>query len=518
MAAVFPLDTTKPWTFNGVTYEYDATEDRWFVISTNKTDFVDDNLETLNRDVDVINTTIDQEIENRTSLLNAAAAKNNQQDAAILELDQRLDAISDASGTLLFKGRYQYVLEKSEEACNEVYLACLIEAAGDPVAAGQCSTVHATCTAGIDDPYPAGSFTTKGATNVIADIEEFVIQGVDLDGQLIDWIGIAEVDDYLEFLDTGDGDTALYQVIEEPKIANTERSMRVKFIRETGLGDSKFNLQSVYTIRVFKAKQGIDIIEADDRYVARPYTVLFSDTPPVEGDSVNGVLRNGELWYDTQNLELFVWNNNAWVTAAKPPSQDVVIAEVISDVDRLMEESAGHASAINSLVSDLATENNIYYSDDAPTGDFTGTLRNGDIWIDSDDLTIKFYSGGVWVNPDRQVGGDYLEKSGGFMTGDIDMTGGPEPGANIYMHNNAFIRFGWGSTPATLYGGYVFMRDENIFEIGAYNDNILRFKGSSEFISSPQVPEPTDDTHASTKKYVDDRIAELEARITALGG
>ena len=35
MAAVFPLDTTKPWTFNGVTYEYDATEDRWFVVSTN---------------------------------------------------------------------------------------------------------------------------------------------------------------------------------------------------------------------------------------------------------------------------------------------------------------------------------------------------------------------------------------------------------------------------------------------------------------------------------------------------
>ena len=63
-----------------------------------------------------------------------------------------------------------------------------------------------------------------------------------------------------------------------------------------------------------------------------------------------------------------------------------------------------------------------------------------------------------------------------------------------------------------------FMRNENVFEIGAYSDKILRFKGSPEFVSSPQVPEPTDDTHASTKKYVDDRIAELEARITALGG
>ena len=66
------------------------------------------------------------------------------------------------------------------------------------------------------------------------------------------------------------------------KIFNTERSIRVKFIRETGLGDSKFNLQSEYTIRVFKSKQGIDIIEADERYVSRPYTVLFSDNPPAD--------------------------------------------------------------------------------------------------------------------------------------------------------------------------------------------------------------------------------------------
>ena len=133
MAAVFPLDTTKPWTFNGVTYEYDAIEDRWFVISTNKTDFVDDSLETLTRDTNDINIRIDEEIENRNLILQASAEKNNQQDAAILELDQRLDAISDASGTLLFKGRYVYALEKSEDACNEAYLACLIEAGGDPI-------------------------------------------------------------------------------------------------------------------------------------------------------------------------------------------------------------------------------------------------------------------------------------------------------------------------------------------------------------------------------------------------
>ena len=354
------------------------SEDRWFVISTNKTDFVDDSLETLTKDLSDQNDRFDEELENRNALLQQAAEKNNQQDAAILELDQRVDAISESSGTLLFKGRYQYVLEKSEDACNEVYLACLIEAAGDPLLAGQCSQVHAACVAAIDDPYPEGSFTTRGATNVIADIEEFVIQGTDLDGQLIDWIGIAEVGDYLEFLDTVDGDTALYEVIEEPRVANVERSIRVKFIRETAIGDSKFNLQSAYTIRVFKAKQGIDIIEADERYVARPYTVLFSDTPPATGESQNGVLRNGELWYDTQNLQLFVWNNNAWVTAMSPLSNDITTTEALADIQMLKDKP------------------DITSSPNAPTNP-----KQGDLWFNPSTLKFAFYTSGAWVNPDQ---------------------------------------------------------------------------------------------------------------------
>ena len=378
MAAVFPLDTSKPWTFNGVTYEYDADDDRWYVISTNRTDFVDDSLESLDQEVEAINEKIEEELENRDALIELAVEKNNQQDAAILELDQRVDAISDASGTLQFKGRYVYALEKSEDACNEVYLNCLIEAGGDPLLAGQCSQAHALCVAAIDEPYPNGSFTSKGATNVMADIEEFIIQGTDLDGQTIDWIGVAEVGDYLEFLDTGDGDTAMYEVIEEPKVFNVQRSIRVKFVRETGLGDSKFNLQSEYTVRVFKSKQGIDIIEADDRYVAKPYTVLFSDAAPATGEAPNGVLRNGELWYDTKNLELFVWNNNAWVTASKPPAQDVVITQALADIDALQAQPK------------------IVSSPNAPDNP-----RQGDLWFNPSTLKFAFYTGGAWVNPDR---------------------------------------------------------------------------------------------------------------------
>ena len=390
MAAVFPLDTTKPWVFNGVTYEYDATEDRWFVVSTTATDSVVDSLGELERGLDVTNTVIDQEIENRSNLLDAAANKNNRQDAAILELDQRLDAISDAAGTLQFKGRYRYVLEKSEEACTQAYLACLLAAAGDPVASGECSNVDAVCNAAIDEPYVDGSFTTKGATNVIADVEEFIITGIDLDGQSIDWLNVVEVGDYLEFFGIDDGDTALYEVIEEPKVFNVERSIRVKFIRETGAGDSRLNLQNEYDIRVFKTSQGLDLTDADKRYVIKPYVVYFADsvadiTPVAE----NGNLRNGELWFDTTSLEMFVWNNNSWVAVSPPPSQDVTIAGVIDDV------------------ATLKLRNDIYYTDGAPTG----SLKNGDLWVDSDDLQIKFYSMGAWINPDRQVGGDYVKQT-----------------------------------------------------------------------------------------------------------
>ena len=65
MAAVFPLDTTQPWTFNGVTYEYDASEDRWFVVSTAATDQVVENINKNTNDIDIVNTIIDRALEIR---------------------------------------------------------------------------------------------------------------------------------------------------------------------------------------------------------------------------------------------------------------------------------------------------------------------------------------------------------------------------------------------------------------------------------------------------------------------
>ena len=47
--------------------------------------------------LDVINTVIDQEIENRTQLLNAAAGKNNEQDERLNDIDARLDLDANIS-------------------------------------------------------------------------------------------------------------------------------------------------------------------------------------------------------------------------------------------------------------------------------------------------------------------------------------------------------------------------------------------------------------------------------------
>jgi len=193
----------------------------------------------------------------------------------------------------------------------------------------------------------------------------------------------------------------LYEVIEEPKVFSEERSVRVKFLKSIGGGDGNFNLQQEYEVRVIKASTGINVIEGDQRYQLKPYSVIFSDSSPTTGQAPDGVLRNGELSFDTGELELFVWNNNSWVTASKPPSQDIMVMDINAQVDSLNAKAAGLEFDINALVQDRVRSPHLYYSDDAPTGNTEGNLIDGDIWLDSNDLELKFYSQGAWINPDR---------------------------------------------------------------------------------------------------------------------
>ena len=184
----------------------------------------------------------------------------------------------------------------------------------------------------------------------------------DLDGLEFDWVNLVDVDDYIELFEINNNDTALYQVIEEPQATAAARTIRIKFLKQTGEGDGNFNLQEEYELRVIKASQGLDIIAADERYIQKPYSVYFEDNAvdisPVAPD---GNLKNGELWYDTDSLELFIYNNNAWTASARPPTSDITIRGVIEEVDRLSLESYGHSQRINTIINESLLENNIYF-------------------------------------------------------------------------------------------------------------------------------------------------------------
>ena len=420
MAAVFPLDTTKPWTFNNVTYEYDAADDRWYVVSTTATDSVVDGINSNQSDIDVLNTVIDQEIENRNALLDVAASKNNQQDAAISEINLRLDALSASSGTLEFKGTYKYVALKTLAGCQAEYEQCLRDAdSSDDVtgARSQCNREYTACQNDIGAPLDDGTFSTTGADDLGAPTllfelqESITITDTAIEGSNFDWHNVLEIGDFIELVETTENDTVLYEVIADPITKNGSEEIRIKYIKSEDFGDGIFNHEEIYEIRAFRAKQGLDIIAADERYVQKPYQVYFEDNAvDISPIAPDGDLKNGELWYDTDSLELFVYNNNAWTASARPPTSDITIKGVINDVDELIQGAYITSQRLNSLTSDLLLENNIYYGDNAPTGDVTGTLRNGDLWVDSDDLEIKFYSGGAWINPDRQVGGNYDDR------------------------------------------------------------------------------------------------------------
>ena len=374
MAAIFPLDTTQPWTFNGVTYQYDVDEDRWFVISTNKTDQVDDSLEALDREVDIINTVIDQEIENRRVLLQASANKNNEQDARLDEIDARLELVADNIGVLDFAGLFEYMPLVTQADCDAQFAECIANAGGDPLAMQACTQEQARCSAEVTTEVPDGKFTSD--EHVYANVNYLRISNKTINDATYDWVSLIEPGDYIELVEQNLRDTVLYEVLTDAR-ADAE-NIRVQFVRQTNLGDSEFNDGELYAVRVFKEERGLDINTGDARYVQRPYTVMFSDDAPELGEAFTGVLKNGELWYDTANLQLFVWNNNAWVTAMSPISQDITITQALADIDALKAKPSITASTT------------------APA-----SPKQGDLWFNPSTLKFAFYTEGAWVNPDQ---------------------------------------------------------------------------------------------------------------------
>ena len=122
----FPKDpSTSPTVINPVTnttYQWKSPPGKWVAV-VKVAESVSEDLETLFKEIERIDNTIEEEIDNRTDLINQAQGKNNAQDAAIAELDARVDSISENIGVLEFKGVFTYTLERSDATCNAAYVA-----------------------------------------------------------------------------------------------------------------------------------------------------------------------------------------------------------------------------------------------------------------------------------------------------------------------------------------------------------------------------------------------------------
>ena len=175
--------------------------------------------------------------------------------------------------------------------------------------------------------------------------------------------------------------------------------------------------------------------------------------------------------------------------------------------------------AVGDIV-ELVTTNNIAYRYQISTaGDGLAGVEFL-VGANPDDVLTPGTTFNVYVYPQNKTTAsiDYVDsglatklpKSGGLMSGNIVMGGT----ANQIMTNNSYIRFGWGDINTTEeYGGYVYMRNADTFEIGTYTGKTLKFIGQPLFDQSPEVPTPTLDPHAASKYYVDNQIGGLQSSI-----
>jgi hypothetical protein len=133
--------------------------------------------------------------------------------------------------------------------------------------------------------------------------------------------------------------------------------------------------------------------------------VIISEDPPEKG------LVEGLLWFSSKDTEynLFVYceDENIWVPASPNVGE---------------QGDGGTASS--------------YYQDTPPIEDPDNPFSNGDLWIDSTDLTGYVWSDNYWaeMSLDGAIGsgsGDFVEKDGDTMTGSLTM----EDAGQIHMIN-----------------------------------------------------------------------------------
>lgn len=167
--------------------------------------------------------------------------------------------------------------------------------------------------------------------------------------------------------------------------------------------------------------------------------------------------KDGDIWYDDGEEILYIYQFDNWVEVSSKSGANVEVSSI------------------------------------APAG-----AEEGDLWVDDDQYLLYVYHDNQWIGLTNDglsgggSGGDihthdiYVKKGtpGSLerMDGALHMIGGPEAdGANLYITNNGFVRWGYGDINTQgEYGGYVFMRNDTTFELGTYTDVDFKIKAKTE--------------------------------------
>ena len=100
----------------------------------------------------------------------------------------------------------------------------------------------------------------------LQDVEYLRISNITQGGVEFDWVGIIEPGDFIELVEQNRQDSTLFEVLTDARADS--QNIRIKFVRQTNLGDGRFNDREIYAVRIFKEERGLDINAADARYVA----------------------------------------------------------------------------------------------------------------------------------------------------------------------------------------------------------------------------------------------------------
>ena len=126
------------------------------------------------------------------------------------------------------------------------------------------------------------------------------------------------------------------------------------------------------------------------------------------GDTAPAISNNGDAWFNSTDLHLYIKHINAWVRPdrVEDAALDRAVTELKAEVEALKQSNTNEVSAIESSLSSLQTQmnsavgtvssNRIHYSENPPAN-----ATDGDIWFDTNALVLYVRHSDLWLSPDR---------------------------------------------------------------------------------------------------------------------